>query len=263
MFGGEQNGRPRTPLYIIGIVVTGLAFIFFALAGIGALLAGVHVTHSSSVSQGASGIWAALIFFVLAAICARLAIEFEHRFRGLPTGRIRLGGRYGPHSHLTAGIVIGVLGIFLIIAAFASNSDADKSIYTQSHGIQTTATVQNVTTNQNTNCTHSNTSYCRTTYTAQVTATLKQPVGGQTATTVNIPNRVSYSAGQVITVLVDPKDPGYSELPGSPYATKGGTVIIVVFVVLLLAIGTAAIVRAVRMRQRGHSYRAMEPAGMD
>src|SRR6202000_1016379 len=92
-----------------------------------------------------------------------------------------------------------------------------RSSYTQSHGVRATATVQDVANDQNTSCTSHG--HCSTSYTAKVTALLSQPVRGQRVTTVNISGNVAFSRGQLISVRVDPDDPGYSELPGAPYAS--------------------------------------------
>lgn len=95
---------------------------------------------------------------------------------------------------------------------------------------------------------------CTTTDSAQVTATLAQPVDGQRSTVVNIPGNVSYTAGQPISILVDPKEPGYAELPGQPYSTSGAVVGVGVLVVILFLAGGAALRRAVRMRRRGPQW---------
>ena len=41
-------------------------------------------------------------------------------------------------------------------------------------------------------------------------------MGGQAQTTVHVPNRETDGPGDTLTVLVDPDNPGYAELPGSP-----------------------------------------------
>lgn len=40
-------------------------------------------------------------------------------------------------------------------------------------------------------------------------------------TTVHIQGTPAYAAGALVTVVVDPQDPGYAELPGGPYTSSG------------------------------------------
>lgn len=83
---------------------------------------------------------------------------------------------------------------------------------------------------------------------------------GQVSTVVNIPNNVSYTRGQVISILVDPADPGYAELLGSPYATDTTTAGLVISAAVFCIIGASGIVSAVRMRRRQPAWRAIQPA---
>jgi hypothetical protein len=99
-----------------------------------------------------------------------------------------------------------------------------------------------------------------TSYFAKVTVTLQTPVSGHASTVVNIPGNVSYVPGQVISVLVDPADPGYAELPGSPYVTDSTTAGLVIAAVVAGIIGVSGIVSAVGMRRRQHAWRAIRPA---
>jgi hypothetical protein len=45
---------------------------------------------------------------------------------------------------------------------------------------------------------------------------LVSPAGGLATTTVRYPGQSSYLTGQSISVLIDPHQPTYAELPGSP-----------------------------------------------
>jgi hypothetical protein len=55
-----------------------------------------------------------------------------------------------------------------------------------------------------------------TTYTAEVLVRLADPVGGQARTTVHVPRYETDGPGDTLIVLVDPNNPSYAELPGSP-----------------------------------------------
>jgi hypothetical protein len=78
-------------------------------------------------------------------------------------------------------------------------------------------------------------------------------VRGATTTTVSYPNRTHLAAGDSATVLVDPQQLGYAELPGHPNTTAGqwalGFALAVVFA--LLAVWDArSLRRAIAMRRR-------------
>jgi hypothetical protein len=260
------------------VVLLGIAFLIVAGAGINMLLAGAGVIHDSSEPRGTKSILESFIWLVGAAICVVLAIHFEHRARGLPSGPIAarvdamgegvrsrvpagLGvprrRRYGPVSTLIGGIVFALLGVAMVFFSFSAHAQAAKSSYTQSSGVSESATVVNVDNNQNTNC--GSHGACTTTYSAQVAVSLQTPVSGQDTATVNVPANVSYTTGQQISVLVDPKDPGYAELPGQPYATQGSTVALIIGAVVVFVLGMLAVVRAVRMRLHGQAWQAMRP----
>jgi hypothetical protein len=252
------------------VVVAGLGFLLFMAVGGNALLAGLGVIHDSSEPQGTKTILLALPWFAIAVACAATAIHFEHRLRGFPSGKIALGlraardtmpaglrtprrRRYGPVSTLISAIVFLGIGIAGACLAVSAHSEADQSSYTQANGIADTATVLNVA-NYQSSGRHT------TTYFAQVTVTLQTPVSGQPSTVVNIPNNVSYTRGQVISILVDPADPGYAELPGSPYATDTTTAGLVISAAVFGIVGVVGIVSAIGMRRRQHAWRAIRPA---
>lgn len=264
----RRNGR-----YIGYIITVALGFVIFIGIAVMAVLAELGLVHDSSYPKGAKTMVLGLVALVVCAVCAAAAIHFEHRLRGLPSGRLasqmsnasstvqaRLGvgaygkyagftggyGRYrrhGPTSTLIGGIIFVALGLFFVVGTFAAHAGASKSSYTQRNGVADTATVAAVNI-------HQNQGRYSTTYWATVDATLRTPVGGQATTVVYIPSNVTYLSGQQISVLVDPADPGYSELPGDPY-TSGGTVAAFVGVaVVTLALGVSSIVASFRMRAR-------------
>lgn len=146
-------------------------------------------------------------------------------------------------------------GVFLILVsgvcgydAYAANASAAQSSYTQSSGVRENATVTNVENDQN--CGRGGCSYS-----ADIYVDLPAPVSGQTSTVVNVPDNVSDSDGQTISVLVDPRNPGYAELPGRPDASGSDTIWISVVAAVILALGVSSIVRGVRLRLRTQSWR--------
>jgi hypothetical protein len=109
-------------------------------------------------------------------------------------------------------VLYGALAAFLALGIFG-HAEAVRSSYTQAHGVQDNATVAAV---DNTEVTGSRNG--PGTWLAQVTVDLDQPVDGVNTSVVHVPYKDRYAEGDTITVLVDPRDPGYAELPGSPFA---------------------------------------------
>jgi uncharacterized protein DUF3592 len=262
-------GRQR---YIGHLVVAGIGLAFLAATGLNMLLAGAGVIHDSSEPPGLKSVLLSFLWLAGAAVCLAVAIDAEHRLRGrgLPRGRVSYGPatarrgprvtgvrRHGPVTTLLTGVVFLIFTGVAVFGAVAAFSGAARSSYTQSNGVADNATVVSVSNNQDTSCgRHGN---CTTSYSAQVTTTLNQPVSGDDATTINIPNNVSYTVGQVVPVLVDPQDPGYAELPGLPYAKEGAAILIVLAGVFCLAIAALCIWSAVRMHRRLGAWHASQP----
>jgi hypothetical protein len=270
VYSHDLLGRRLRGRRIGWVVVAGLGFLLFMGVGGNALLAGLGVIHDSSEPQGTKTILLAVPWFAIAVACAATAIHLEHRLHGFPSGKIAIGlsaargtmpaglrtlrrRRYGPVSTLISAIVFLGIGIAGACFAVSAHSEAGRSSYTQANGIADTATVLGVANYQSTGR-HT------TTYFAKVTVTLQAPVSGQPSTVVNIPDNVSYTRGRVISILVDPADPGYAELPGSPYATDTTTAGLVISAAVFGIVGASGIVRAIGMRRRQHAWRAIRPA---
>jgi hypothetical protein len=271
VYSHDLLGRRLRGRRIGWVVVAGLGFLLFTAVGGNALLAGLGVIHDSSEPQGTKTILLAVPFFAIAVACAATAIHVEHRLRGFPSGKIALGlsavrgtmpaglrtprrRRYGPVSTLISAIVFLGIGITAACFAVTTHAEASRSGYTQANGVAGTATVRSVANYQ------SSGTRSATTYFAKVTVTLQPPVSGHASAVVNIPGNVSYARGQVISVLVDPADPGYAELPGSPYVTDSTTAGLVISAAVFGIAGAFGIVSAVRMRRRQHAWRAIRPA---
>jgi Protein of unknown function (DUF3592) len=123
----------------------------------------------------------------------------------------------GPVALSLFGLVLLAMAVGFFLFAFHLRTEGAKSAYTQAHGIARQATVVSVQNIQHT--THSQSGGGTIFYTATITASLNPPVNGLAQTTVNVPHQVYDAAGQTVTVLVDPQDPGYAELPGTPAVT--------------------------------------------
>lgn len=146
-----------------------------------------------------------------------------------------------------------VVAVFLCLAcalcagvAVFGHAQAVQSSYVQAHGVRDNATVVSV------NNSASKDDDGTTTYTAEVTVHLQQPVNGTFNSLVWVPGEDNSRPGEVIAVLVDPRQPGYSELPGSPYVgSSSGWIVAVGFSVLFLVVGVWVTREAVRLsRQR-------------
>jgi len=84
-----------------------------------------------------------------------------------------------------------------------------RSAYTQAHGVRQTAQVisEDIGSGRN--------------RTSTLAVRLGVPVDGDNTTTVHVADAApTYSPGASVTVLVDPQDPGYAELPGSPFVSS-------------------------------------------
>lgn len=164
----------------------------------------------------------------------------------------------GALAMILVGAIFAVVGIGLLIGSFFARSGADVSAYTQSHGVHENAIVQNVAVTTQDHCSnstsgrhgfHSSTSQnCSVTYDARITVTLPRPVSGQSTSVVHVGQNVSYARGQAVAVLVDPKEPGYAELPGQPYTTTATVLVLAIVGGVLLVVGAVLCFFGVRLR---------------
>ena len=131
------------------------------------------------------------------------------------TWSLRLSG-YA--AGLVAVSIVLFIGVTFLILSLALRSSAALSSFVQAHGVQREAVILNVdnVVHTSTNTSGSGHTTTSTTYSALVLVRLADPVGGQTRTTVHVPRYETDGPGAALTVLVDPDNPGYAELPGSP-----------------------------------------------
>ena len=141
-------------------------------------------------------------------------------------------------------IAIGGAGAF-IFQSVQAHGDAARSSYTQAHGVRQTVRVISESTNRDN----------PKLPTSALTVRLSRPVNGHDTTTVHIQGTPAYSPGAPVTVVVDPQDPGYAELPGSPYSSSTQWVIFlligIAFILLypLIAVGVLVLLPLRRRRR--------------
>jgi DivIVA domain-containing protein len=156
-------------------------------------------------------------------------------------------GRNTQPSRLSFGCLL-VLVLFLAAIAIGAcvgvvtfHADYERSNYTQASGIPVSATVisENVGTGKAAE-TH-------------VTVRLDPPVGGRDVSVVNIAGADIYKPGDRISILVDPRDPSYSELPGMPDDTALEALVacaIVILVMILCVVGGLVTTLRKRLKRR-------------
>lgn len=204
---------------------------------------------------------------IISARGSAIAGRATHGGRHAATGRVRFARqayrqrvsaswrtprrrRNAPITTSILAVVAIAASVFLAVNAVQLHSQASRSGYVQAHGLPRSATVGRVQ-----NIRHASKS--STVYTAQIEVTLNTPVAAQTGTTVYVPRSVRYIPGQAITVLVDPAQPAYAELPGQPYILPTQWIWIAVFAVAWAGIAYLSITEALRMIRRRHAWKAM------
>jgi hypothetical protein len=135
---------------------------------------------------------------------------------------------------------VTVLGIGAFVATLLITVvPYDRSAYTQAHGLLRSGIVTSVANQSNSG--------------ADVGVRLTQSVAGHATTTAHVPAKVSLSPGAAVQVLVDPKDPGYAELPRQQFVLKSTTQLVVIIGLVLIAgftFGTVMAGRAWRRQSR-------------
>jgi hypothetical protein len=248
---------------VVGVVAAGVG----GIIGIISLLDAIGVTHGSGSTAHYTVL--AVLGLGIAVIGAGLAIYGEHQVHHLPggrsawaanegwrtvgQGRLRVVGETsgsGRRRVHTPGAAVGValittaMACIGLVGIFAGYSGAQRSSYTQSHGVSETAVADNV---QNI---ASHSSHGGTTYTSQITVTIQHPAVGDGSATVYGNGRTSVQPGDTLTVLVDPKQPSYAEFPGVPYDTTSSWVLALVFTLVVGCIAGFAWRNAVLMLLR-------------
>jgi hypothetical protein len=135
---------------------------------------------------------------------------------------------------LFVGVTIGC-----IAGAISSHSQAVRSSFVQHHGTAATGTVDSVD-----NAQHCSKNGCD--YTAAIVVALSPPVDGARTTVAHYPGFSDLTSGERVDVLVDPKQPGYAEFPGSAFKSSWEWVVLAVIAVVFAGL---AVLDAVALRK--------------
>jgi hypothetical protein len=260
----SQQTSPRQRGPGAGTVLGAVAALLAATFCFVGCLTAISALGSEHEAPTAALIAAAAVFAVAAVVLLRVAIRLEHRFRpAQPAARATPAAaprtparrpRNSPASRI-AGIVI-VIGAAAVLTTItvSLHSQAARSSYTQHHGLARKATIEAVQP-----VSHSTSHDSWTTYDYDLA--LAVSAGAATRTVAHDPTRDfrRYDQGDTISVLVDPRQLGYAELPGIPVESSswfiGPLVLAVIFIGLLVLI-TAEEIRHRRLRStqaRGRS----------
>ena len=262
------EGR-RRGWYLFGLVLSIGAAIFFALLMLGGIL-GATGSASAPVKAGETfggDVGLAIVGAIIGAASFVLAVHFEHQLRchqpaaqawtatsppRSRTLRMRPGHRrYSPGSAIFAIVLFTGVAAAMVAGAVITHGEGARSSRVQHHGIPRTATI--IATHN-----HYHSSRGGGYYTADLTATFTPPVQGQTITVVRFPGRFNAYPGQTQQILIDPKNAGYAEIPGSP-STQSWTWIVLVVFAVLFGVLDALLIRSflkLRRHQREMQTRA-------
>ena len=150
--------------------------------------------------------------------------------------------RGGLKRLLITAVIMYAMCAYFAVAAVVAQAAAAHSRSVQAHGLHANATVISAGSTV--------TPYLAGT--TLLTVRLQQPVDGATTSVVHVAQEVSSHSGETIAVLVDPSQPGYSELPGSPGVTTIGwlePLALVVSTLIVAVVCTVQYVRFFRLRR--------------
>jgi hypothetical protein len=273
---GQKRYLATAGVGVVIAVVGGIIGILSLLNAIGATHGAGSTTHYTVL---------AVLSLAIAVAGAALAVYGEHQLHHLPGGSSAwavnegwrtagygrpgvgvgfagagrfTGARRGTHAPGTLALwALALVGVTLIMVfvTLHVHSEAQRSAYTQAHGVSETATaddVQTFTTHNKGN----------TTYTYQIDVTIAHPTVGDGSATVYGQGITSVQQGDTLTVLVDPRQPSYAEIPGAPYTTTskwvGSMVVTIVFGIVAVFMSRTAVLMLLRHRRvsRGQPYTA-------
>jgi hypothetical protein len=166
----------------------------------------------------------------------------------------RSGRRYAPAT--TSGTVALALVILAALVALTvfSERDAARSAFVQSHGVPDTGTISSV-----------NDIYHYSKhggyYTAQIYVALKRPVNGVATTVVGYPAQWPGSDSGGVTVLVDPNNASYAEIPGYPATSRSDWLILVAIDAVVLIIFVIASMSRLRYGRHRRDFSLATGAG--
>jgi predicted anti-sigma-YlaC factor YlaD len=251
---GEVNlpastGVARLWLELVAATVLG---VLGALFGISAAVQAVGPRLHSGITRLDDRTATVIVCLAVLVLCARWAVSIESRLRRnqpaakeyarlheadpRPASRVRAliyrRPRYGPVSAGVITALFGLLTVGLAVGAILYHSQADRSSLVQHHGTRAIAIVFLV--GNRAGCTRRS---C--TDTAAILARLSPPVDGSSGTIVHYPAYSPLVPGDHVTVLVDPKDPGYAEIPGATFERPDSWIVLAVLTLLFGALAVS------------------------
>ncbi|HET9059520.1 MAG TPA: hypothetical protein VFN61_06335 [Acidimicrobiales bacterium] len=252
----------RVNWWTVAVVALVVASLFFAISTATAISACFgHAAGNNTTGP----IVAAVIFALLTALLASLAFMTEHHAKSrsalcaigsLVPGTFRyLWQRpVSTTKRRLRRVAIGYFAVvwFGVLIAFSVNAIVEygnwaRTNETQSHGTHELAKVTSVD-----QIYHGNESSYFYTYNYEVR--LAHPVGRATYSTVYTPEQTQFAgAGQRISVLVDPYQPAYAELPGEGMATLGAPIALTVAALVMMAAATWLVLRVAGIHRLQHS----------
>jgi len=274
--GSEPEPPHRNARLWVELLVAVVLAVAFGLLGIGFVINAAGAQHHHGASRGGQAVLA-VVSLALMILCSRWALSVEHRLRrGQPVAqafeakhvtpapaeakpvtparkaRVARPGARGRRRYGPVGTSV-ILGIFVagavgfLVGAISSHSQAVRSSYVQHHGTSANAIVDSVV-----NTEHCSKNGCN--YTAAILVTLSPPVDGARTTVVHYPDFSDLFTGEQVTVLVDPKQPGYAELPGATFESSWVWIVLLVFSLFFaaLAIPIGLALRRLLVHRREH-----------
>jgi len=145
-------------------------------------------------------------------------------------------------------VVLIIMTLTLVEGGAQSSRTQDRGI-AQSAVIQKVIDVKHATEHKKPGAKLSAGSTYTYTYTTTLVLGLPTPVRGRTQSKIEFTQRLPYTVGTSLAVLVDPEDPGHSELPGQRTTWAGAWRISAAGTTAWI-LGTAGVVLLVRNRRR-------------
>jgi hypothetical protein len=261
----RREPGPRTVLGAVAALLAATACFVGCATEVSALGSG-HSTPAAVL------IGAAAAFAAGAVVLVRVAIRLEHRFRSAgPAARPAGSGgrtavpsavrrpparhpRNGPVTRIAGIVIIIGAGALLTVIAFQLHSQAALSAYTQQHGLARHATVEGVHP-----VSHDTSHDSWTTYDYDVA--LAVPAGPASRTVAHDPARdfQRFSQGDRISVLVDPRQPGYAELPGIPVESSWWFIVPSALAAIFLLPAVLIAIEEIRHRRRRSAGTLLAP----